>query len=63
MHRNHGEERPLLAWLISQEKVISLWIEDALAEVPADDGMIAKLEMHRAWLCAEIELLIPEEAA
>lgn len=59
----HGEERTLLSWLVTQEKVLALWVEDALARAPRDAAFLAELERHHEWLAAQVERLQKREAA
>jgi len=63
MIRTHGEDRSLYSWLVLQEKILRLWIEDTLASAPSDTTFIAKLERHRDWLAAQIEQLKNQRAA
>ncbi|PQA85799.1 hypothetical protein [Hyphococcus luteus] len=57
MIRSHAEERSLMSWLVMQERVLRLWIEEALADAPADGGFLAELESHHGWLAAQIARL------
>ena len=63
MEIEHGECRSLVCWLISQEKVLRLWIEEAMAASDVKDGLIEALEVHRAWLAARIAEFSAEAAA
>jgi len=63
MNRTHGEDRSLFAWLVLQEKILRLWIEDTLAAAPSDTHFIARLEHHHHWLAAQIEQLSEQRAA
>ncbi len=63
MNRTHGEDRSLFSWLVLQEKILRMWIEDTLAAAPSDTTFIAKLERHRDWLAAQIEHLSNQKAA
>jgi hypothetical protein len=63
MIRTHGEDRSLFSWLVLQEKILRLWIEDTLASAPSDTNFIAKLEQHHDWLAAQIEQLKNQKAA
>ena len=63
MNRTHGEDRPLFAWLVLQEKILRLWIEDTLAAAPSDTKFITKRELHHEWLAAQIEHLKNQKAA
>ena len=63
MNRSHGEDRSLFSWLVLQEKILRLWIEDVLAAAPSDTTFIAKLERHHDWLAAQIEYLKKQKAA
>ena len=63
MIRVHGEERSIYSWLIMQEKILALWIEEALAAAPKETDFIAKLERHHSWLASQIENLDGKKAA
>jgi hypothetical protein len=63
MIRTHSEERTLLSWLTMQEKVLRLWIEEALSAAPRDSAFVADLESHHDWLAAQIEALKKQRAA
>jgi len=54
MEIEQGERRSLVCWLISQEKVLQMWIEEAMTTADVKDGLVETLEMHRAWLAARI---------
>jgi hypothetical protein len=57
MIRLHGEDRTLLSWLVTQEKVLRLWIDEALSREISGGDLVAELETHRCWLAAQIERL------
>ncbi|WP_375205563.1 hypothetical protein [Hyphococcus sp.] len=63
MIRTHSEDRSLISWLIMQERVLRLWIEEALAAAPADGRFIAELENHHDWLAGQIARLQQRNAA
>ncbi len=63
MIRTHSEERSLLSWLVMQERVLRLWIEEALDAAPGDGRFIAELERHHDWLAAQIARLQHRNAA
>jgi hypothetical protein len=63
MIRTHAEERSLVSWLVMQEKVLRLWIDEALAAAPVDGRFIAELERHHDWLAVQIERLQHRKAA
>ena len=63
MNRIRAEERSLLSWLVTQEKVLRLWIEEALAAAPADGRFLAELESHHDWLAGQIARLQDRRAA
>ncbi len=46
----YGEQRSLISWLISQEKVLRLWIDEVVGSASSDVEFVRKLEEHRAWL-------------
>ena len=52
MEIEHGERRSLVCWLITQEKVLRLWIEEAMTSADVTDSFVEALEIHRAWLAA-----------
>ncbi len=56
-----GECRNLVSWLIGQEKVLRLWI-DEIAAASTDADFILKLESHRAWLAERIDELAERAA-
>ncbi|WP_428410040.1 hypothetical protein [Hyphococcus sp.] len=60
---SHAEDRNLVSWLIMQERVLRLWIEEALAAAPADGRFIAELENHHDWLADQIVRLQQRNAA
>ncbi|MEM8771803.1 MAG: hypothetical protein AAGD92_09165 [Pseudomonadota bacterium] len=49
----YGFERNLYDWLVSQERVMALWISE-LASTPGAEFMVARLELHRRWLADQI---------
>lgn len=57
MISDHGEHRSLVSWLTSQEKVVGLWIDEALSESTTEPEFVRKLEHHRKWLAARINEL------
>ena len=63
MNRIRAEERSLLSWLVTQEKVLRLWIDEALAAAPADGRFLADLERHHDWLAGQIAHLKRQNAA
>lgn len=63
MIRTHNEERSLMSWLVTQEKVLRLWIDEALATAPADGRFLADLERHHDWLAGQIAALQQQNAA
>ena len=63
MIRQHAEQRSLVSWLIMQEKVTRLWIEEVLAVSPPNDEFLVRLEEHRAWLAEQIDDLTARRAA
>lgn len=63
MIRQHGEERSLYSWLVMQEKILKMWIDETLAAAPKETDFIAKLERHHAWLAAQIDNLPGKKAA
>ena len=63
MMRAHAEQRPLLSWLMTQERVLKLWIEETLAAPPPSPEFLERLEAHHAWLCAQIDELTARRAA
>lgn len=63
MRIEQGECRSLICWLISQEKVLRLWIEEAMTSTDVKDGLVEALEVHRAWLAARIAEFSTDMAA
>ena len=63
MIRTHAEDRSLMSWLIMQERVLRLWIEEALADAPSDTRFIGELENHHHWLAGQIAQLQHKNAA
>ncbi|WP_375203623.1 hypothetical protein [Hyphococcus sp.] len=63
MIRSHAEERSLISWLIMQERVLRLWIEEALAAAPSDERFISELESHHDWLAQQIARIEKRSAA
>lgn len=57
MHIMHGEAKSILSWLIEQEKVVRLWIDEFTAAGEGEINFVEKLEVHRAWLVDRIEEL------
>ncbi len=62
MEIKRGECRSLAAWLISQEKVMRLWIDEMAATSVLDAEFVRKLEEHRQWLSERIEELAERAA-
>lgn len=54
---DRGEHRSLVSWLMSQEKVIGLWIDEVLSVSTVEHDLVRKLEQHRNWLAARINEL------
>lgn len=63
MIRSHAEDRSLVSWLIMQERVLRLWIDEALAAAPPDARFVAELERHHVWLAKQIARLQQKKAA
>ncbi|WP_411816212.1 hypothetical protein [Hyphococcus sp. DH-69] len=63
MLRQRGEDRALLTWLMTQEKVLQLWIEDVTAHGPKESDLVADLEKHHDWLSAQIDRLSGQKVA
>ena len=59
----HAEQRSLVEWLTTQEKVLRLWIEEAVASAPANADFIRRLEAHHAWLLEQIDYFGARRAA
>ncbi len=58
----HGEQHSLISWLISQERVLRLWIDEVVGSASSDVEFVRKLEEHRTWLSDRIDEL-REQAA
>ena len=63
MIRDHAEDRPLVDWLITQEKVLQLWIDEAVSNASSSTEFVERLELHRAWLSAQIDDLVGQRQA
>lgn len=63
MHIEQGECRTIVPWLISQEKIIRLWIDEVITSPGRNDEMIALLEKHRCWLSERIHEINERVAA
>ena len=59
----HAEQRSLVEWLTTQEQVLRLWIEEAVASAPANDDFIRRLEAHHVWLKEQIDYFATRRAA
>ncbi|MEO1135843.1 MAG: hypothetical protein AAFW68_04415 [Pseudomonadota bacterium] len=57
MEITHGEDRSLLSWLIVQEKVIRMWIEETMNAGSGEQALVENLEAHRSWLAERINEL------
>jgi hypothetical protein len=51
----YESERSLTMWLVTQERVMRLWIEEAADNLDAD--LAEQLEIHRQWLSRRIDEL------
>ncbi len=51
------QDRSLVMWLVTQERVMRLWIDEVMSSAPEDDDLISRLETHRFWLSRQIEEL------
>ncbi len=58
-----GEERSLLSWLTTQEKVLALWIDEVLSAAPQNTDFVGRLETHHKWIAHQIDLLTHKEVA
>jgi len=58
----HGEQRSLIAWLISQEKILRLWIDEVAGNASSDIEFVRELEEHRTWLSDRIHELRKQAA-
>lgn len=63
MIHTHAEQRPLIDWLIMQEKVLRLWIEEAVANGSGNPEFVSRLEAHHAWLAEQIDYFAARRAA
>lgn len=55
---NCDHDRPIIMWLVTQERVMRLWIEQAMASPTADDDLVRRLEIHQRWLSRQIDELV-----
>ena len=63
MVRTHAEERSLVEWLGMQERVLQLWIDEALGAAAPNADLISRLETHHAWLVEQIDYFMTRAAA
>lgn len=63
MMRAHAEQRSLISWLMTQERVLKLWIDETLAAPPSSPEFLERLEAHHAWLRMQIDELTEQRAA
>lgn len=63
MIHTHAEQRSLVEWLTMQERVLRMWIEEAVAGVPANPEFVTRLEAHHAWLTEQIDYFAGRRAA
>ncbi len=59
----HAEQRSLVEWLTTQEQVLRLWIEESVANAPANPEFVRRLEAHHAWLIEQIDYFAARCAA
>ena len=57
-----GETRSLLSWLINQERVMRLWIDEFGAAATLDADFVRRLEEHHDWLVCRIDELTRQVA-
>ena len=57
-----GETRTLYSWLVSQERVMRLWIREIAAAPTWDVEFVRKLEEHHQWLLSQIDELAQRAA-
>jgi len=57
-----GEMRSLHSWLVSQERVMRLWIREVAAAPTWDIEFVRKLEEHHKWLLCRIDELAERAA-
>lgn len=63
MIHTHAEQRSLFEWLTTQERVLRLWIEEAVSTAPSNTDCISRLEAHHAWLLEQIDYFAGRHAA
>ncbi len=57
-----GETRSLYSWLVSQERVMRLWIAELAIAPSWDIEFVRKLEEHHQWLLSRIDELAERAA-
>lgn len=57
-----GECRSLISWLMGQEQVLRLWIDEVATGNALDLELVRKLEEHRLWLTDCIDELTERAA-
>lgn len=55
MIRRRGELRSLVDWLLMQERVLHLWIDEIVSVAPQNAALVRNLERHCAWLSSRID--------
>ena len=60
---NCDRDRSIIMWLVTQERVLRLWVEQAMAASYADDDLVRRIETHQRWLSRQIDELAERPAA
>lgn len=63
MIHTHAEQRSLFEWLTMQERVLRLWIDEAVSAAPSNTDFISRLEVHHTWLLEQIDYVAGRHAA
>ena len=53
----------LSVWLASQERMLRAWCDEAALDPAIDEGLLARLEQHCAWMNAQLTALAAENGA
>jgi len=49
-----ASQKNLVIWLVTQERVIRLWIDEVLSTAPPSTDLVDSLEKHHRWLVQQI---------
>lgn len=54
MTEKYTENRSVLSWLQSQERIVEFWIEEFFGVNPQETELIETLSIHKDWLTDRI---------